>query len=558
MSDLGDLFKAAAEAKRKLKLEQEQSQAGQALKHLQERLKKNNDIGDMMETFATGSATKIKEVVVEKIVEVEVEKEKEPEKDSFQQPSPQPTEPNLVSINKKLKFLEQAIGKIAATGPGGGEVNLRWLDDVDRTSIGDGKYLNYNSTTKKFQFSTLSGGDGAPQVQSDWDQTDNTEPSFIKNKPTLFTGSYNDLTDTPTLFTGSYNDLTDTPTIFSGSYADLTDTPTLFTGSYNDLTDTPTLFTGSYNDLTDTPTIFSGSYADLTDTPTIFSGSYADLSDKPTLFTGSYADLTDKPTLFSGAGSSLSGTTLASGITSSSLTSLGTLTSATINYAPGTTAGAGLTISAKDSQGGTGWADFLKATTTVTGATNPHKWFRLSSVGTLEVVNSAYSATIFSLSDAGILNVNDVQVGGKKAVNGPTFSVYRNSTQTIPTDVLTLMSWDVEEYDTAGRMTSTRFTPNVEGYYSLVASVRFDGDIGTGERMISIKKNGNEYRRGMNAQGSASVGTSWFQMEVSCQVYANGSSDYFEVFVQHGAGANRNTTAGQPFTAFQGCMLRGA
>ena len=230
----------------------------------------------------------------------------------------------------------------------------------------------------------------------------------------------------------------------------------------------------------------------------------------------------------------------------------------TVTYSPPTTTGAAITVTAKDTQGGVGWADFLKVTTSVSGATNPSKWFRLSSTGALEIVNNAYSATIFSLSDAGTLNVNQVQVGGKKAVNGPAFSVYRTSTQTIPTDVLTLLEWTTEEYDTASCMTSTRFTPNVEGYYSLVGSVRFDGDIGTGERMISIKKNGAEYRRGMNAQGSASVGTNWFQMEVSCQVYANGTTDYFELFVQHGAGANRNTTAGQPFTAFQGCMLRGA
>jgi hypothetical protein len=43
---------------------------------------------------------------------------------------------------------------------GGGEVNLRFLDDVDRSTIADGKYLNYNATTKKFQFSTVSGGGG--------------------------------------------------------------------------------------------------------------------------------------------------------------------------------------------------------------------------------------------------------------------------------------------------------------------------------------------------------------------------------------------------------------
>jgi hypothetical protein len=139
-------------------------------------------------------------------------------------------DPNLKAINDRLSLFEKRLGDLAmrpmGQDPGGGETRLRFLDDVDRSTIGDGKYLNYNETTQKFQFSTLSGG-GAVQVQSDWTQTDNTELSFIKNKPSLFSGDYNDLDNLPTLFSGSYNDLSDKPTLFSGSYNDLTDKPTI-------------------------------------------------------------------------------------------------------------------------------------------------------------------------------------------------------------------------------------------------------------------------------------------------------------------------------------------
>jgi hypothetical protein len=187
----------------------------------------------------------------------------------------------------------------------------------------------------------------------------------VLNKPTFFSGSYLDLTDTPAPFSGSYNDLLDVPTFanvaVSGSYLDLTNTPNVFSGSYGDLTgvpsfasvavsgsyndlidtpttvastwdnisgdqslvnvsgfggalsysnltDTPTLFSGSYLDLTNTPTLFSGSYLDLTNTPTLFSGAYGDLTDKPNLFSGSYADLTNTPTLFSGSYNDLNDT----------------------------------------------------------------------------------------------------------------------------------------------------------------------------------------------------------------------------------------------------------
>jgi hypothetical protein len=40
--------------------------------------------------------------------------------DSFKQPDPILVEPDIVSIQKKIKFLEQWLGKISAYGPGGG------------------------------------------------------------------------------------------------------------------------------------------------------------------------------------------------------------------------------------------------------------------------------------------------------------------------------------------------------------------------------------------------------------------------------------------------------
>lgn len=49
------------------------------------------------------------------------------------------------------------------------------------------------------------------QVNADWNATSGV--AQILNKPTLFSGSYNDLTNKPVLFSGNYNDLTNKPTI---------------------------------------------------------------------------------------------------------------------------------------------------------------------------------------------------------------------------------------------------------------------------------------------------------------------------------------------------------
>lgn len=74
---------------------------------------------------------------------------------SFQQPDPDKVDPTIRAVQDKLKFLEQSIGRIAATGPGSGEVNFRWLDDVERSTMNPANnnwLLEYDSASKKVQF----------------------------------------------------------------------------------------------------------------------------------------------------------------------------------------------------------------------------------------------------------------------------------------------------------------------------------------------------------------------------------------------------------------------
>lgn len=75
----------------------------------------------------------------------------------------------------------------------------------------------------------------AAQIQSDWDQTDNTAKDYIKNKPTIPTIPTNVST-----FTNDAGYLTSHQDISGkANTADLATVAT--TGSYNDLTDTPTI-----------------------------------------------------------------------------------------------------------------------------------------------------------------------------------------------------------------------------------------------------------------------------------------------------------------------------
>jgi hypothetical protein len=165
-------------------------------------------------------------------------------------------------------------------------------------------------------------------VQSDWNESDPTAGAFIKNKPSLFSGSYNDLTDKPEipddladlnadsthrLVTDAEKATWNAKSSFSGSYNDLTDKPDI-PDDLSDLHDDTThrLVTDAEKSTWNAKSDFSGSYADLTNKPDI-PDDLADLNDDSTHrlvtdvektawnaksdFSGSYDDLTDKPDL---------------------------------------------------------------------------------------------------------------------------------------------------------------------------------------------------------------------------------------------------------------------
>lgn len=92
---------------------------------------------------------------------------------SFQQPEPEAPR-SLEDLKKKIKYLETWISKIAVTGQGGGEVNLRYLDDVNTGSFNlknpasrldaDGLAVIFNAANNKFELKSaatagISAGD---------------------------------------------------------------------------------------------------------------------------------------------------------------------------------------------------------------------------------------------------------------------------------------------------------------------------------------------------------------------------------------------------------------
>ena len=115
--------------------------------------------------------------------------------------------------------------------------------EVKRGNAPSTKIL-WNETTDKWQFtndgtnySDIGSSGGEANVQVDWNQTTTSADDYIKNKPTIPAAQVQTdwnastglgvLLNKPTLFSGSYNDLSNKPTLFSGNYNDLSNKPTI-------------------------------------------------------------------------------------------------------------------------------------------------------------------------------------------------------------------------------------------------------------------------------------------------------------------------------------------
>ena len=142
-------------------------------------------------------------------------------------------------------------------------------------------------------------------------------------------------------------------------------------------------------------------------------------------------------------------------------------------------------------------------------------------------------------------------VTGTMDIQGPAFSAYPSGTLSLSGGADTKILFQTEDFDTNNNFASSRFTPTVAGYYQLSANVRPNAT--NGEAGITIYKNGASFKGGSNVLVNSG---NQYGTTVSALVYANGTTDYFEVYVY----VTNSCTASASFqsTWFTGCMVRGA
>ena len=142
------------------------------------------------------------------------------------------------------------------------------------------------------------------------------------------------------------------------------------------------------------------------------------------------------------------------------------------------------------------------------------------------------------------------------------FSAYQGAAQPdIPDNTQTKVVLDTEEVDISGWFvpgtgtTGSRYTPQREGWYELQGAARFSGPAVDASRVsLSVSKNGSQYKL-INLSHTSGTTNQVIGVSGSCYVQANGTTDFFELYVFHTYGAARALTVGSEYTWFQGRLV---
>jgi len=149
------------------------------------------------------------------------------------------------------------------------------------------------------------------------------------------------------------------------------------------------------------------------------------------------------------------------------------------------------------------------------------------------------SGSTITIPSGCIITNNGTQTGFGGTMT-PAFQAYRSGNQTISNSTYTKMNYNAEIFDTDGcydNSTNYRFTPTEAGKYFLYAQVQSQDTTDINDNFISIRKNGTDIAFNNTPH------LHYHTKAVSGIAVANGTSDYFEVFVF-------NNTGGSSFTMY--------
>ena len=161
----------------------------------------------------------------------------------------------------------------------------------------------------------------------------------------------------------------------------------------------------------------------------------------------------------------------------------------------------------------------------------------------------------------GTLNLSSTVAVTPDNYAGPAFYAYASVATSLSSSTYTKVLFQSESYDTNGNYDTSlsRFTPTVAGYYQLNYAVSVANNSFSGRLLVVIYRNGSlNFYSASNTGGHTQYGQAGAAL-----VYANGSTDYFEIYAYQDSGSAKNADAAanpnsQVSTFFQGCLLRAA
>lgn len=142
---------------------------------------------------------------------------------------------------------------------------------------------------------------------------------------------------------------------------------------------------------------------------------------------------------------------------------------------------------------------------------------------------------------------------GSLILNGPAFRAYKNANQDFTDNAEVKCTFETEDFDTASCFATSRFTPNVAGYYLIQSTIQFSTINAPTYASPIIYKNGAVITYGMYQVTSAGTASM-----VSDLIYLNGTTDYVEIYVYADGNSTTCRALSGTGTFFAGHLVRGA
>ena len=179
----------------------------------------------------------------------------------------------------------------------------------------------------------------------------------------------------------------------------------------------------------------------------------------------------------------------------------------------------------------------------------------ITATTTSGLTQSADNSGVLQLASGTGNLVTIPSVTGTAMVSGnmPAFSAYNSANQSISSGTFTKAQFNLETFDTNNcfdSATNYRFTPNVAGYYQFSSGIYTGGN--NGFFGVTLFKNGGGYAELGRTTSTTTV------CGGSTLAYANGSTDYFEIYAYTSGSGLTMGASGSTYFWFTGSLVRAA